>query len=40
MAFIRSALRGTTSGLATPEKWLVDWANGGEATDAGVHVSH
>lgn len=40
MAFIRSALRGSSSSLHTPEKWLVDWANGGEESAAGVHVSH
>lgn len=42
MGFIRSALRttsGGTSGIATPEKWLVDWFAGGRATAAGVPVS-
>ncbi len=27
------------SGLATPEQWLVDWANGGMETNAGVSVN-
>lgn len=42
MGIVRSAARATKSGssnLATPEKWVVDWFKGGEATNAGVHVS-
>lgn len=37
MGLIRSALR-STSGIATPEKWVEEWFAGGEATASGVHV--
>lgn len=42
MGLLRSAARATissSSGIATPEKWVVDWFKGGEASAAGVHVS-
>lgn len=29
----------TRSGVATPEKWLVEWFNGGEANSAGITVT-
>ncbi|WP_181786048.1 phage portal protein [Streptomyces phytophilus] len=41
MGFLRSAMRATVgplSGIATPEKWVVDWWTGGGANSAGVHV--
>lgn len=42
MGVMRSALRassGSSSGIATPEKWVVDWFKGGEGTASGVQVS-
>lgn len=46
MGLVRSAARGargviagSSSDLATPEKWVVDWFKGGDATHAGVRVS-
>lgn len=41
MGFLRSAFRamsGPLSGIATPEKWVVDWFAGGTANSAGVRV--
>lgn len=39
MGLIRSLVR-ESSGLATPEKWLVDWFRGGLRTAAGIDVNH
>lgn len=38
-AFAPRATSGSTSGIATPEKWVEDWFGGGETTAAGVYVS-
>lgn len=45
MGFLRSAVQtvarassGPLSGIATPEKWVVDWFAGGTANSAGVRV--
>lgn len=35
---MRSAVRSSLSGLATPEKWVVDWFSGGAPNSAGVRV--
>ncbi|MEU0584577.1 phage portal protein [Streptomyces sp. NPDC006132] len=47
MAFLRSAVRtvarasaGPLSGIATPEKWVVDWFTGDMANSAGVRVDY
>lgn len=42
MGLLRSAARASitsTSGVATPEKWLVDWVKGGIDTPSGVDVT-
>lgn len=39
MGLLRS-LAGRSSGVATPEKWLVEWFKGGLTTSAGLHVDH
>ncbi|WP_329545558.1 phage portal protein [Streptomyces sp. NBC_01356] len=45
MGFLRSAVQavsratsGPLSGIATPEKWVVDWMSGNVANSSGVHV--
>ncbi|MFM9653856.1 hypothetical protein ACKI1S_48715, partial [Streptomyces galilaeus] len=45
MGYLRSAVQavsrassGPLSGIATPEKWVVDWITGSVANSAGVRV--
>ena len=47
MGLVRSAVRplaraaaGPLSGIATPEKWVVDWMQGGAANSSGVRVDY
>lgn len=47
MAFLRTAVQavqrassGPLSGVATPEKWVVDWFKGGMGNSSGVRVDH